>query len=47
MLVCDCAVGELRILRLFRTSSFSTLSDELKNPDVSVFLQHLNNIKLY
>ena len=44
VIVCDCAVGELRILRLFRTSSFSTLSDGLKNPDVSVFLQPLNNI---
>jgi hypothetical protein len=44
VMVCDCAVGELRTLRIFRTSSFSTLSNELKIPDVSGFLQHLNNI---
>ena len=37
VIVCDCAVSELRILRLFRTSSVTTLSEELKNPDVSVF----------
>ena len=42
-MACDCAVGELRILRLFRNSSLTTLLDE-KNPDSSVFLQHLNNI---
>jgi hypothetical protein len=44
VIVCEFAVGELRILRLFRNISFSTLSDGLKRPDVSVFLQHLNNI---